>query len=465
MKLSVRKVSVSLIFFGLIATLPITSLASAQSYYPLSQNRLTTYVNYPNAGYVTPSGSNAFYYGSIITARAYTYSGYVFDGWYLNGVYQGKLSTITLTMTQDYTLYAVFSQRTAVLTITSNPDQAGSTVPSNGIWNYSGGSSVTVAEYPAEGNTFSGWYLDGVYQGQGSTITVTMSSDHQLSAFFAGNGATTTPTPAPTPEPTLSPIMGLPVPSLTFYCASSASISGFNVQIQGALTYGGIGLSGTGVVLSYSVTGGATWHDLAYVITGDDGSFSAVWMPSASGNYLVKGVWYSDGVYSGVSNEVSFSVAPNPNQDQMFSVSSNSTLSSLTFDSTTSQLSFSVSGESGTTGYVQVCVPKTLLPDPNALRISLDGQSWTYHFFSQGPAWIITTEYHHSTHSVVMALASSTPLPTLSYDPTFNPSFDTSMPSTANSPELSALVTIPIIIVLLGLVIFLLLKRRKPAHS
>jgi hypothetical protein len=45
----------------------------------------------------------------------------VFDGWYLNGVYQGKLSTITLTMTQDYSLYAVFSQRTTILTIAANP--------------------------------------------------------------------------------------------------------------------------------------------------------------------------------------------------------------------------------------------------------------------------------------------------------------------------------------------------------
>ena len=84
-----------------------------------------------------------------VTLRAYTYTGYVFDGWYLNGVYQGKLSTITLTMTQDYTLYAVFSQRTAILTVTSNPIDGGTTTPGSGIWNYSAGSTATVKAYPA----------------------------------------------------------------------------------------------------------------------------------------------------------------------------------------------------------------------------------------------------------------------------------------------------------------------------
>ena len=99
-------------------------------------------------------------------------------------------------MTQDYTLYAAFSQRTAILTVTSNPLDGGTTTPGSGIWNYSAGSTATVKAYPASGNTFSGWYLDGIYQGLGTTITVTMDTDHQLSAFFSGNGSN------PTPEPT-----------------------------------------------------------------------------------------------------------------------------------------------------------------------------------------------------------------------------------------------------------------------
>jgi hypothetical protein len=72
------------------------------------------------------------------------------------------------------------------------------------------------------------------------------------------------------------------------------------------------------------------------VITDDYGSFSAVWMPSASGNYVVRAVWYTDGVYSTVSNTVNFAVAADFEESQVFSVTTNSTISGLAFDSATS---------------------------------------------------------------------------------------------------------------------------------
>ncbi len=443
--LSTKKVCV---FFVIIFFVCGGFASTLAQYYPLSQNTLTSYVNYSGAGYIWPSGSNLFYYGETVTVKAYTYSGYVFDGWYLNGVYQGKLSTISLTMTEDYTLYAVFSQKTSSLVINCNPSDGGTTIPSSGIWNYTGG-SVTVTQIPAQGNTFNGWYLDGIYQGLGTSITVNMNQDHQLTAFFSGSGTINpSPTPTPTPVPTPIPQPNLPTPTLSFYCASSPSTAGFYVKLNGALAYNGTGISGTGVTFSYSATGGATWHDLAYVITGDDGNFSAVWMPSASGNYVIRGTWFSDGVYSGVTNTMNFSVAPN-SQNDMFSVSSNSTLSSLSFDSATSRLSFSVSGETGTTGYVQACIPKTLLADTSKLQVSLDGQEIPYHTFTQGETWIITIEYTHSTHSVVMALGSSatpTPTQTPTSNPTSNPTTNptsnpTSNPTATSTPDPTSALT------------------------
>jgi hypothetical protein len=199
----------------------------------------------------------------------------------------------------------------------------------------------------------------------------------------------------------------LPTPSLSFYCASSTTAAGFKVQIQGALMYDLIGLSGTGVAFSYSANGGATWHDLAYLITGDDGNFSAVWMPSASGNYVIRGVWLGDDAYSGTSSTVNFSVTPMETEakvESVFSVSSNSTLSSLIFDSTKDEISFTVSGESGTAGYVQACIPKSLMPVVANLRVLLDGQEIPYSTLSDGDVWIVTIGYHHSTHTVVMGL-------------------------------------------------------------
>jgi hypothetical protein len=233
-----------------------------------------------------------------------------------------------------------------------------------------------------------------------------MNQDRQLGAFFAGNipNPTTPPEPTATPQPTASPSY-LPVPNLSFYCTSSTTASGFRVQIKGALVYNFTGLSGSGIAFSYSANGGSTWHDLAYLITGDDGTFSAVWMPSASGNYIVKGVWLGDDAYARTSYTVNFAVEPLENQNQnVFSVSSNSTLSSLIFDSTKNQLSFTVSGPSGTSGYLQACIPKTLISVVANLKVTLDGVDVPYQTLSQGDVWLVTIEYSHSSHSVIMSL-------------------------------------------------------------
>jgi hypothetical protein len=391
-----------------------------QTYYPFSQCTLTTVVNMPQAGYITP-GTGLYTYGSTVYASVHTYSSYVFDGWYLNGVYQGKLTTIPITMTQDYTLIAVFSVRTVVLTINNYPSNGGATAPQSGIYNYTYGSSVIVREYPVEGATFSGWYLDGVYQGLGTSITVPMTQDRQLGAFYSGNIPTPTPSPQPsqTPAPTPTPSPTLPTPILSFYCQSSSTLTGYKVQISGALVYNNIGISGAGVALSYSANGGLSYNDLAYLITGDFGNFSAVWMPSSSGNYVVKGTWYGDDAYAPTNSKVNFAVLPAQNQNQnVFSVTSNSTISNLSFDSSHSSLGFTVSGTTGTSGFVQVNIPKSLLSVVSNLNVTLDGQNTVFISIDQGDSWLITIEYNHSTHSVLMVLDAPVATPTASPAPT-----------------------------------------------
>lgn len=234
---------------------------------------------------------------------------------------------------------------------------------------------------------------------------------------------TTEPTSTPT-APSLTPSPTLPSPSLSFDCVSSTSYSAFNVQIQGKLAYNGVGLSGEGIQLSYSVTGGATWQDLAYVDTDNNGSFSVAWTPSASGNDIIKATWAGNNIYSSVSTLANFAVAPFNNQDQnIFSVTSNSTLTSLAFDSTTNELSFRVSGSSGTTGYTQVCVPQSLIQDISKLNVMLDGSIINYNSVSEGNVWVITFAYHHSSHTIVMALesasTSASPTPAVAEYPTW----------------------------------------------
>lgn len=385
---------------------------------------LTINTNLSGAGWVSP-GTGNYYYGQQIVLNAYTRTGYSFDGWFIDGVYQGKLSSMPLTVTKDSVIDAVFSKRVVGLTISVNPPEAATLAPNSGVYTYTYGDSVNVKQYPNAGYNFSGYYLDGVYIGLGTGITVYMDKDHQLTAYFQGGSGSTTiptlptqnPTVTPTPEPTATPNPSLPMPDLVFFCTSSSEYTGFNVKLSGRLSYNDTGISGAGIVFSYSITGGLTWQDLAYVITDDIGGFSAVWMPFATGTYMIKAAWAGDDVYSRVSKTVNYVIEPSSediNDADIFSVTSNSTVTSIAFDSTEAELSFSVSGSSGTEGYVQVSIPKTMITDIDLLSVKLDEIQIQYTAETRGNVWLISFAYHHSSHEITMVLNGPEEKPSVS---------------------------------------------------
>jgi len=59
-------------------------------------------------------------------------------------------------------------------------------------------------------------------------------------------------------------------------------------------------------------------------------------------------------------------------EEQVFSVSSNSTVSNLAFNSTAREITFTVSGPDNTTGYLNIFLSKDLTPDIDGLRIYFD---------------------------------------------------------------------------------------------
>ena len=251
--------------------------------------------------------------------------------------------------------------------------------------------------------TFYGQTLASVYYDPSNSNIIALEVQQQPVA-----SPTPSPTASPTPTATPTPAPTPPAPNLSFYCISLTTTSGFNVQIQGSLTHNGVGLSGAGIQLSDSVTGGATWQDLAYLKTGNDGNFSCVWNPSVSGYYGIEATWSGDGNYSRASAIYNFAITPfnDPNQN-VFSVTSNSTLTSLVFDSATNELSFGVSGPSGTTGFTEVCIPQSLVPNISKLNIMLDNETINYSSVSAANVWMITFTYHHSSHIVVITLGST----------------------------------------------------------
>jgi len=235
----------------------------------------------------------------------------------------------------------------------------------------------------------------------------------------------------------------IPSPALTISCQSLFDASNFKVEITGSLTSNGSSLSGLPVLLSDSVNGGKSWDDLILVTTENNGNFLAVWTPSITGNYLIKATWTGNSEYSATTTTISFALAPYEDKQTVFSVNSNSTLSAFYFDSASRQLTFSVTGEEGTTGYVDVYIPKSLVSDVSSFKVYLDGALVAYTWASQGETWRLSSSYHHSTHQVAVTLGSLLP----------------SLPNQTSIEQWIAYVAVTAAIV--AIVLFAVLIRRK----
>lgn|GEM_PF-2870943 len=191
--------------------------------------------------------------------------------------------------------------------------------------------------------------------------------------------------------------------SLTLSLDTETSLLGFKVAMSGILKSSETGIGGASVLLSYSVNGGETWNDITSAQTANDGSYSVVWMPVATGTFLVRASWA--GYYPFLAAESSRMLSVTAYDDQyVFAVSSNSTLSALAFNSTSRELSFTVTGETGTIGFVKAAIAKSLVANIADLRVYLDEARLDYTVVSTDNSWILDFIYTHSTHSVAINL-------------------------------------------------------------
>jgi hypothetical protein len=185
--------------------------------------------------------------------------------------------------------------------------------------------------------------------------------------------------------------------------SSSTSYVGFKVEINGNFTCNGIGYPEAPILLSYSVTGGESWNDITLVNTSSDGGYFALWLPPATGSYFVEATWTGNPAYPGATATVNLAVIPFEEQN-VFSVTSNSTVSALAFNSTSRELSFTVTGPSGTTGYANVYIAKTLVENIADVKVYLNGNQLNYTVTSLDDSWLLHFTYQHSTHKVTVTL-------------------------------------------------------------
>jgi hypothetical protein len=208
---------------------------------------------------------------------------------------------------------------------------------------------------------------------------------------------TTNPTPIPTPDPSL------PTPTIDVSCRSTTTVTGFKVEIDGTISLNGNPLSDQPVLVSYSVTGGQVWQSLTMVKTLSDGKFVAVWTPSVTGNYLIKATVERSSTMNEASKTINLALTPDAEQN-VFTLTSNSTITQFAFNSTTKELGFIASGPSGTKGYVNIYIPKTIINDISTLKTYLDGNEISFNSESQADSWLISFTYSHSQHTITMVM-------------------------------------------------------------
>ncbi|HTY73992.1 MAG TPA: hypothetical protein VMD05_00310 [Candidatus Nanoarchaeia archaeon] len=145
-----------------------------------------------------------------------------------------------------------------------------------------------------------------------------------------------------------------------------------------------------------------------------------------------------------------------------FALDSNSTISALFFNETSSDINFTVSGLSGTTGYVRVGIAQNFMPNEDDIKVFIDGNPINYTLSSSGDLWIILFTYHHSTHQISISQTENTnesPSPSSAAQPRSTPSTSPS----PSIPELPSFLFIPFLasVMLAGTIIY----RRKLRHK
>ncbi len=86
--------------------------------------------------------------------------------------------------------------------------------------------------------------------------------------------------------------------------------------------------------------------------------------------------------------------------NESFVIESNSSVTSVAFNSDTQEISFTVNGTSGTYGFVKATIPKTLMPNIDDVKVYLDGTPVNCTVSQTKSDWILEFTYHHSSHQI-----------------------------------------------------------------
>jgi len=183
-----------------------------------------------------------------------------------------------------------------------------------------------------------------------------------------------------------------------------SSLTGFSVNVTGELhdLYGN-GLKDETVVLYYTFAGISTWTPITSVNTDGLGHYIAIWFPPAAGSFTIKTEWNGNSTHFGSSSNVTLSILVHNNQF-VFSVESNSTIDGLAFNTTNWELGFTAAGPNGTEGYAKITVSKLLVANISNVEVLIDENECDYVVTSKDDSWLLTFNYVHSSHRIIVDL-------------------------------------------------------------
>ncbi len=222
-----------------------------------------------------------------------------------------------------------------------------------------------------------------------------LTSDTVRNFTFTTSGNTPAePSPAPNSTSTL---ISITTEARSLQVGSAVNVKGKLTERNGNV------LVDKTVILSYTVGNSASWFQIGSDKTNTNGEYNIQWVVGGSGIFTLKAEWPGDASYSGAVNFTKLNFMAYQNQ-QVFCIESNSTVSALAFNSTSSELSFVVSGPNGTKGYVKATIARNLVSNAEDIKVVLDGNQLSYEVTSNEDSWLLFFTYTHSTHQVKINL-------------------------------------------------------------
>jgi hypothetical protein len=173
-----------------------------------------TRISDPGGSFTCVPDLSGYSYGTQVTVTSTPNIGFKFVNWILDGQ-DVTNEPLTLNMTSNHSIRAVFSPIIYTLTITVGT--GGSIAGFNSsTYEYAYGTQVSLTASPSTGYTFNSWLLDGVNVTQ-NPILMTVTQNHIIQSVFQPlslptptPSQTPNPTPAPTPLPTMTPNPSIP---------------------------------------------------------------------------------------------------------------------------------------------------------------------------------------------------------------------------------------------------------------